>query len=337
MSRVPPEYLDENEAVGRREDPATIPRRIASLLPSATEIVCALGLGNRLVLRSHECDFPPWVDELPFATSPKYEPDGTSYQIDERIRALIQEGLSVYRVNAMALRRASPQVIVTQDHCEVCAVPAEAIHSATATLIDPAPEIVSLSPTALEEILGDFRRVARALGVPARGDALATQVGAAMAKIEARVRNRSGVRRPRVLTIEWMDPLMAAGNWVPELVEMAGGTNLMGKSGQHSPVADWESMRALDPEVIVVVPCGYELDRTRSEVGTLRGLPGWEDLAAVRGGRVALADGHHYFNRPGPRIPESLEILVEIVHPELEHSPERLEGSRSTRWAWLDG
>ncbi len=310
--------------------------RIASLLPSATEIVCALGLEDRLVLRSHECDFPPGVERLPFVTEPKYAPDGTSYQIDERIRALLQEGLSVYRVDAEGLRAARPDVIVTQHQCEVCAVGARELEAAACAVLDPPPLIVSLAPGGLEDVLGDMERVADALGVPERGPALVAGLRERMAAVGARVEaHRAGMApapRPSVVTLEWLDPLMVAGNWVPEMVAMAGGRNLLGQAGAHSPFVDWEGVRELDPDVVVVLPCGFTLDRTRQELHLLTDLSGWNELGAVREGRVALADGHHFFNRPGPRVVESLEILAEILHPGMEGW-----GHQGTGWRWMEG
>lgn len=335
MTDLPIGQNEPTPPAGRRERPEGIPRRIASLLPAATEFVCALGLGDRLVLRSHECDVPPWVEALPFGTRPKYEPDGTSYQIDERVRALVQEGLSVYRVNAMALRRAAPQVIVTQEHCEVCAVPAEAVHRAVAELLDPAPMVVSLSPSNLREILSDTRRLAEALGVPDRGEALALQLAGQMRALASRVHEEARWR-PRVVTVEWLDPLMVGGNWVPELVRMAGGEDLLGVPGEHSPFVTWDRIREADPDVIVVIPCGFGIERSRQEMEILTSRPGWEAMAAVREGRVALADGHHYFNRPGPRIVESLRILVEILHPEMGSGlEEKGQEAAAPRWVWL--
>jgi iron complex transport system substrate-binding protein len=305
--------------------------RIASLLPSATEIVCALGLQDRLVLRSHECDFPPGVDHLPFVTEPKYAPDGTSYQIDQRIRALLQEGLSVYRVDADGLRAARPDFIVTQHQCEVCAVSARELEAAACAVLDPPPTIISLAPAGLADVLADMERVAEALGVPERGAALATELEERMTSVEARVEDHlagmAHLQRPSVVTLEWLDPLMVAGNWIPELVEKAGGRNLLGEAGAHSPFVAWEEVRALDPDVVVVLPCGFTLPRTREELHLLTALPGWGELRAVREGRVALADGHHFFNRPGPRVVESLEILAEILHPGLEGW-----GHRGTGW-----
>ncbi len=305
----------------------TPPRRIASLLPSATEIICALGLGDRLVLRSHECDYPARVKALPFATSPKIAADGTSYGIDERIRGLVQEGLSVYRVDAEVLREAAPEVIVTQDHCEVCAVPADEIRTAVRTLLDPPPKIVSLRPSTLDDIFSDIARVGAALGVPGRGERLATELRRRMERIAEQARTRARGSPPRVLTIEWLDPLMVAGNWMPELVALAGGESVAGTPGEHSPFADWDELRGLDPDVIVVLPCGFSIERTVSEMKALTSREGWDELRAVRDGRVAVADGHHFFNRPGPRMAESLEILVEILHPE---GPDH--GHRGSGW-----
>jgi iron complex transport system substrate-binding protein len=294
--------------------PPAIPDRIASLIPAATEIVCALGLGDRLVLRSHECDEPPGVERIPFATEPKYEPDGTSYAIDERVRALVQEGLSVYRVDADCLREARPEVIVTQHQCEVCAVSAREVEAAACAVLDPPPRIISLDPGGLGDVLGDIQRVAAGLGVPERGRELTASLRRRMDEVRARVEGRP---RPRTITIEWLDPLMVAGNWIPELVDMAGGENLLGRAGEHSPFVSWDEIRATEPEAIVVIPCGFTIARTRREIGLLTGLPGWAELPAVKKGVVAIADGHHFFNRPGPRIVESLEILAEILHPKV--------------------
>jgi iron complex transport system substrate-binding protein len=323
-----------------REKPARIPRRIGSLLPAATEIVCALGLGDRLVLRSHECDYPPWVAKLPYATVPQVDPSRGSGSIDRDIQALIRKGLSVYEVDEHALKRAGPQVIITQDQCQVCAVPFERIQDAVERFLDPATRVLSLSPTDLDAVLDDMARAARVLGVPQRGEALVHQLRHQLDELAARVRRERAGPPSRVVTLEWLDPVMVGGNWMPELVAMAGGENLLGTPGRHSPVVEWEEVRQLDPDVLVVVPCGFTLDRTRKEAQEiLPRLPGWAQLSAVQSGRVALVDGHHYFNRPGPRIVESLETLAQILHgwPREEGDREG-EGDRSapTRWEWMD-
>jgi iron complex transport system substrate-binding protein len=283
--------------------------RIVSLIASSTEMVAALGFGEDLVGRSHECDHPPWVARLPAVTRPKFPTDGTSYDIDARVKAILAEGLSVYRVDPDALAALAPDVVITQTQCAVCAVSLADVEEALCGYVESRPRVVALEPNALADVWADLRRVAAALGDAARGDALVARLEARMEEAAARARGRA---RPRVATIEWASPLMAGGNWMPELVARAGGENLFGEAGAHSPVLPWEALRAADPDVIVVAPCGFDLARTREDLPVLAGLPGWDGLRA----RVALVDGNAYFNRPGPRLVESLEILVEIFHGE---------------------
>ena len=288
--------------------------RVVSLIASSTEIVYALGQGGRLVARSHECDHPPEVLDLPAITAPRFPTDGTSYEVDQRVRAVVQEALSVYRVDAERLREVRPDVIVTQAQCEVCAVSLRDVEEALAAWTGARPTVVSLSPDSLEAVWDDIRRVAVALDVIAEGERLVTRLRRRCAEIEAAA--ATVAHRPTVACIEWIDPLMAAGNWMPELVAMAGGRNLVGEAGRHSPGLEWERLRALDPEVLFVSPCGFDLRRTRADMGGLASRPGWAELRAVQEGRVVLADGVQWFNRPGPRLVESLEILAEILHPE---------------------
>ncbi len=288
-------------------------QRIISLIASATEIVCALGFENHLVGRSHECDYPESVLRLPKCTEPKFNPEGTSLEVDQRVKAILREALSVYRVDAEMLKVLAPDVIVTQSHCEVCAVSLRDVEQAVCEWIDSPVRIVSLEPNALADVWTSIAQVAQALDVPGRGAALVGSLKQRMAAISQKA--RSAPRRPTVACVEWIDPLMAAGNWMPELVEMAGGENLFGEAGAHSPWMEWEDLQAKDPEVIAVLPCGFDLARTRQEMGALVAKPGWKGLRAVRDGRVVLTDGNQYFNRPGPRIAESLEILAEVLHP----------------------
>ena len=311
--------------------------RIASLLSSGTEIVCALGFEKELVARSHECDFPDSILSLPVATETKFDPDGTSYEIDQRVKAILQEGLSVYRVKGELLRNLEPDVIITQIQCEVCAVSRkdveEAVYSWMAeTPSKVRPTIVSLNPNALADIWEDIRAVARALEAHDRGEALVASLKSRMEEVAAEARKRvakektgntTGQReaRPTVACIEWIEPLMAAGNWVPELVELAGGRNLFGEAGKHSPWMTWDALRASDPDVILVLPCGWGIERSLREMPTLERLPGWATLKAVRSKHIYLADGNRYFNRPGPRIVESLEILAEILGHATEQAP----------------
>jgi iron complex transport system substrate-binding protein len=287
--------------------------RIASLLPSTTEIACALGFRGRLVARSHECDFPAEVAALPALTAPKLDAGAPGRVIDDRVRQLVSDGLSVYRVDAERLRELAPSVILTQDQCEVCAASLSDVEQALAGWLGDRPRVVSLSPATLGDVWGDLVRVAEALGDPARGRALARELAERVTDVGERAARQS--QRPRVACIEWIDPLMAAGNWMPELVTLAGGTPIFGETGQHSPWLDWETLRRADPDVIVVLPCGFDRARTRAELPALTSRPGWETLRAVKGGRVYVTDGNQFFNRPGPRLVESLEILAEILHP----------------------
>jgi iron complex transport system substrate-binding protein len=288
--------------------------RIVSLLPSTTEIACALGFREALVGRSHECDHPPGVESLPALTEPKLDPTAASRAIDERVKSLVADGLSVYRVDALRLRELAPDVILTQDHCEVCAASLGDVEDALAGWLGERPRVVSLEPRSLGDVFASFQQVAIALGAPERGRQLAADLSRRLIALAERAQAQA--LRPRVACIEWIDPLMAAGNWMPELVTLAGGSCLFGTLGEHSPWLDWTALRDADPDAIVVLPCGFDLARTRAEIGPLLEQPGFRELRAVREGRVHLADGHRYFNRPGPRLIDSLEILCELLHPE---------------------
>jgi iron complex transport system substrate-binding protein len=299
--------------------------RIISLIASATEIVSALGFEEDLVGRSHECDFPASVIRLPVCTSPKFQVEGLSYQIDQRVKAILQEALSVYRVDAEVLERLSPTHIITQSQCEVCAVSLKDVEQAVCQFTSSQPRIVSLEPNKLDDVFSDIRAVANALGVPGRADKLISEMGRRISEIKAKAA-MTGIR-PRIACIEWIDPLMAAGNWMPELVEIAGGANLFGQPGMHSPWMKWEELVAADPDIIFISPCGFDIRRTMEETHLLADNPQWNNLKAVRDDCIFVADGNQYFNRPGPRLVESLEILAELLHPELFHF-----GHESTGW-----
>jgi iron complex transport system substrate-binding protein len=289
-------------------------KRVVSLLPSTTEIVHALGCGEQLVGRSHECDHPVGVESLPVVTEPRVPVEGDSLQIDRQLRSILEQALSVYRVHADVLAELAPDVVLTQSLCEVCAVSLADVQAAVDEHLDAATQVVALEPQRLSDVIEDIGRVAQALEVTERGDRLAAEVTDRIDEVRRRTRE---LPRRRVLSIEWIDPLMAAGNWMPELIEAAGGRELFGTAGEHSPWTTWEQMRDADPDAVVILPCGFDLDRTRAEAEQLRDLPGWTELRAVREGRVAITDGHQYFNRPGPRLADSTEILAEILHPEV--------------------
>lgn len=288
--------------------------RIVTLLPSATEIVCALGFVNDLVGRSHECDYPAGVEKLPALTAPKFKVEGTSAEIDQRVKQIVGDALSVYRVDAARLRDLRPEVIVTQSQCEVCAVSERDVEAAVAQWLGVQPRIVSLAPYALADVFADIKRVATALGAAERGDALVAQMRARMDAIAARA--GALATRPTFACIEWIAPMMSAGNWMPELAAMAGGDNLFGRAGEHSPWMKFEELAAADPEVIMIAPCGFDIARTLVELPALVRDPRWSRLRAVHERRVFIADGNQYFNRPGPRLVESLEILAELLHSE---------------------
>ncbi len=287
--------------------------RIVSLIASATEIVCALGFEDSLVGRSHECDYPPGVARLPVCTRPRIDVHAASGEIDRQIKAMVRGALSIYQVDEQLLQDLEPDVIVTQSQCEVCAVSLRDVERAVCAWVRKCPRIVSLQPDALADVYHDIEQVALALDAYERGTELIVRMQERIAAVAARA--GSVPERPGAACIEWVEPLMAAGNWVPELVELAGGVNLFGQAGKHSPWLTWEQLRAADPDVIVLMPCGFDLARTRQDLPLLQAKDGWAELRAVRSGRVFVTDGNQYFNRPGPRLVESLEILAEALHP----------------------
>jgi iron complex transport system substrate-binding protein len=290
-----------------------MPQRIATLLPSATEIVCALGLGERIVGVSHECDFPPEIAGRPVLTEPKLDPRGAGSEIDAAVRRLVRDGLGVYRIRESELRGVRPDLIVTQEQCEVCAVSYAEVEQAARQWLDAPVEIVSLKPDTLDDVFADFERVAERAGVVEAGRTL---VDSGRGRIERLRRRARHVRsRPRVACLEWLDPLMAAGNWIPEMVELAGGAYDLAPAGQHSPTLTWERLVEYAPEVVILMPCGFGLEQTRRELPALTARPEWRELPAVRNRRVYSADGNAYLNRPGPRIVDSAELLAGLIQP----------------------
>lgn len=287
--------------------------RLLPLISSATEIVHALGLGAFQVGRSHECDYPPVVASLPVCTRPAIPVSGSSGEIDRLVKDRVASALSVYEVDSDCIRRLRPTHIITQTQCKVCAVSLEDVERALQNEIATDAHVISLEPYALRDLWQDIRRVASACKCDTAGEELIMVLKHRMLLIEAHAKTAS--ERPRVAAIEWLDPLMAGGNWVPELIEMAGGENLFGTAGQHSPWMTWEQLGASDPDIIAALPCGFDLERTRHEMHWLTDREGWSELRAVRTGRVFVCDGNQFMNRPGPRLVESLEIMAEMLHP----------------------
>jgi iron complex transport system substrate-binding protein len=277
---------------------------IVSLISSATEIVDALGAIDLLVGRSHECDYPPSVLTLPACTKPLIDVDADSRTIDEQVKNSARSALSIYEVFDNVLEQLQPTHILTQVQCDVCAVSLRDVERSVASRLASAPELVALNPASLADIWEDFRRVGEAVGVNPEP---------VIHKLQSRMTPVSVPDPPTVACIEWIEPLMAAGNWTPELIDLAGGIDVFGKPGIHSPWITWEELLARDPDVIIVAPCGFDLERTRSEMHWLTDRPGFARLKAVRTGRLFLADGNQFFNRPGPRIVETLHMIRQMV------------------------
>jgi iron complex transport system substrate-binding protein len=288
---------------------------IVSLLPSATEIVVALGLRDCLVGRSHECDFPAGLEELPVCCEPTIDISASSREINSQVEQRLSSAVSLFRLDTEKIAELQPTLILTQMQCEVCAVSENDVRATVEKLADSKPQILSLSPNCLADVWQTIRDVASAVGVSERGKKLVVELQSRLDAIRDGV-SQTG-RRPKVACIEWLDPLMTAGNWVPELVEIAGGENLLGRASEHSPWLKWDELISADPDVIVVLPCGFDLERTRAEASSLARNSQWEKLRAVRNGAVFLTDGHNFFNRPGPRLVESAAILAEILHPDI--------------------
>lgn len=298
--------------------------RIVSLLPSATEIVCALGLGDRLVGVTHECDFPPSVSALPKVTRTLIPHDATSREIDGLVRERLADEKALYTLDRPALERLRPDLIVTQALCDVCAV-AESEVAAAACTLPGRPRVLNLEPTRLAEVFDSLRIVGEAAGVPDRAESAVAGLEARVAAVMARSRGLG--HRPRVVLLEWIDPPFCAGHWSPELVRLAGGTEALGRDAQPSRTVAWSEVVAADPEVLLVACCGFDVDRTRQDLPILAGFPGFDRLSCVRSGRVYLTDGNAYFSRPGPRLVDSLEILAHALHPAVHPLPPGLRAA----------
>jgi iron complex transport system substrate-binding protein len=281
-----------------------VKRAIVSLISSATEMVDALGALHLLVGRSHECDYPPSVRALPACTKPLIDVDADSRTIDEQVKNSARNALSIYEVFDDVLARLQPTHILTQVQCDVCAVSLRDVKRSIASRLASAPQLVALNPASLADIWEDFRRVGEAVGVNPEP---------VIRELKSRMTPVTIPNPPTVACIEWIEPLMAAGNWTPELIHLAGGIDVFGKPGIHSPWITWDELLAHDPDVIIVAPCGFDLARTRAEMHWIADRPDFTRLKAVRTGRLFLADGNRFFNRPGPRIVETMRIIAEML------------------------
>lgn len=283
--------------------------RIVSLIPSATEIVAELGLADRLVGRSHECDHPPGIERLPACTAPAFTSDGTSGDIDRQVSARLENALSIYELHRDVLTSLAPSHILTQDRCDVCAVTLAEVEAAAREWVGGATKIVSLKPKRLADVWDDIRVVGQALGVDGAPAAArcAERVGA--------IAERAPRAARRVVCLEWADPLFCSGGWLPDLVAVAGGAEAIGVAGAEARRIGWDVLAAAEADVIVLMLCGFDLSRAAEDAALLAARPEWRALAAVAAGQVYVTDGSHYFSRPGPRLVESAEILAEILHP----------------------
>ncbi|GAC1347701.1 MAG: cobalamin-binding protein [Ktedonobacteraceae bacterium] len=295
--------------------------RLVSLLASATEMIAALGCLNQLVARSHECDYPPEVLSLPVVSRVQIDTGASSAHIDAQIKRLAQstpgphdaalKALSVYAIDVPLLQELRPDAIFTQTQCEVCAVSERDVMRAVEQLTGLQPRIVSLTPYRLDDVWEDILRVGEALGRRAQAEQLVQSLHQRLTHLQELALHHG--KRMRVAVLEWLDPLMGAGNWTPELVAIAGGENVFGKSGHHAPWLSWEEVLAADPDILVCAPCGFTLERTMQDIPLLRRHLSWPSLRAVKDGRVYAIDGNAYMNRSGPRLVESAEILSRIL------------------------
>ncbi|RYE34966.1 MAG: cobalamin-binding protein [Sphingobacteriaceae bacterium] len=288
-------------------------KRIISLLAAGTEIICALGLETQLVGRSHECDYPQSILHLPVCSSAMLDPTANSLEIDKQVKSALTDALSFYQIDRELIKQLKPNVIITQAQCEVCAVSFSDVEKALENLLDYPVEIISLEPDNLNAIFNDIKTVSEVLGVPDRSADLLDRMHERMDIIKHKLKFIA--QKPTVACIEWIEPLMMAGNWTPEMVEIAGGQSVLSISGKHSPVINWMDLVQADPEILVVMPCGFDIARTLKEMDTLLQNPYFKDLQAVKNNKLFVADGNQYFNRSGPRIVDSVEILAEIINP----------------------
>jgi iron complex transport system substrate-binding protein len=282
--------------------------RIVSLVPSATEMLFAIGAGDEVVAVTHECDFPPQVAALPRITRDVIGPGLESREIDEAVRSLTEQGRAIYELDEDALHRLQPDLIVTQSLCSVCAVSSDDVR-AVAEQLDSQPQVVSLDPMTIGEVLGDVRTLAQATDRKDQGVDLVQDAAGRIDRVKLAVRGVA--RRPRVAALEWLDPVFVAGHWTPQLIEYAGGDDVLGNSGEPSETVDWQTLKAASPEIVVVMPCGYDAERAREEAYTYG-----DELEELGARKVVAVDASAYFSRPGPRLIDGLELMAHIIHPD---------------------
>ena len=292
--------------------------RICSLLPSATEVIAALGLSEELVGISHECDYPPSVGSVPIMVEPMIPPHGlTSAEIDRQVAQLVASGQRLYRLNHDRLCDSRPDLILSQDLCHVCAVTPDQLHEAIRAMPHQ-PTVLTLNPGTVHDVIDDVVRIGDAAGRSAEGHRLASQLRERLDAVRTRVRNLS--YRPRVVCIEWLSPLYVAGHWVPEMVQLAGGQDVLAQPGTPSLVVTWDDILTASPDLLIVMPCGFSVERTRTELSQLMQQPGHWPIPSTLSAHTFLVDASSYFSRPGPRLIDGIELLAAILHPS-DHDP----------------
>ena len=291
--------------------------KIVTLIPSATEIVAFLGLKHSIIGRSHECDYPHGLNHVAKLTSPKINVDGTSLEIDKQINTILENSLSVYKVDVQKLKDLDPDFIITQAHCEVCAVSFSEVENIVSKNLNKNTKIISLQPNTLNDVFNDIKRVAKDLNIENEfNNKLIENLNKRLLKIKKLSQEQES--KPTIACIEWMDPLMIAGNWIPEMVKISGGTNILGKSGNDSHWIKFEELINKDPDIIIFLPCGFNIKKTKEELKIiLKKNDSWKELKAFKNEKLFVADGNQFFNRPGPRLIESLEIFAEVIHPKI--------------------
>ncbi len=304
--------------------------RIVSLLPSATEILCSLGLAEQLVGVTHECDHPVWVQRLPRVTRTLIPTDASSGRIDELVRDRLKTQRALYTLDLPTLERLQPDLIVTQALCDVCAVAEEEVQAAACSL-PGRPRVLNLEPRSLSDVLDTMLQVGEAVGRPDEAESAVAELRRRIAAVADRSAHLT--HRPGMVLLEWIDPPFCCGHWSPELVRLAGGKELLGQSGVPSRTLKWDEVVAAGPEVLVLACCGFSVERTLQDLPTLQGFPGWTDLPCVRADRVSIVDGSAYFSRPGPRLVDSLEILAHALHPDIHPLPAGLRAALRPRVA----
>ncbi len=312
------------------------PRRIASLLASGTEILYGLGLGDRVVAVSHECDYPAEIAGKPRVTV-SHVAAATSGAIDDQVRQKLAAGEPLYGIDEAQLVELAPDLIVTQAQCDVCAVKYEDVLSLVRSHVAlKDTRVVALNPMTLDDIFADVLRVGDATHARPAGEVYVQNLERRVAAVRDKTILLRPDQRPRVAAVEWIDPLMLAANWMPQLIELAGGLQPLDAAGRHSTYSSWSDVVRFDPQVVLVMPCGFDLARAIAESSTLAQQPGWSELNAVQMGRVYAVDGNAYFNRSGPRIVDSLEILAGLLHPEIFGWPAESKGGVPV-WQSLPG